>query len=283
MQTTSLSLLAGLLLAACADPDPMPSEPESVAEAVAGSEGWTFSVVPQQSASKTAAQWVPLLASIRETTGIPLVFETRKDIPTFEETLADGLPDLAYMNPYHYAVFHESAGYEALARAKDKRIKGIMVARKDSEVESLGDLEGMEVAFPAPAAFAATLLSRAELAIQSVDVVSLYVGSHDSVYRNVAAGASPAGGGIVRTFNAMPEEVSEQLRVIWTSDGFTPHAIAAHPRVPVEVVEAIRAALIGMDQTPGGAEILERIKIKGFERGEDKDWDDVRALNLEAL
>lgn len=284
---SKLFLPVGLgLLASCggdasgpepsASEDPLPHQGEELPT-------FTFSVVPQQSASRSAEQWLPILAAVSSAAGVKLQFVTERDIPEFERSLRAGKPDVAYMNPYHYEVFHGEAGYEAIARAKDKRIKGILVARTDSEIESIEDLAGLEVAFPAPAAFAATLLPRAELARRELGIQPRFVSSHDSVYRNVASGTLPVGGGVVRTFKAMPEDVTRQLRVIWTSEGFTPHAIAVHPRVPAETVEKIQAALIGLAQAPGGGDLLEAIKLKGFERGEDADWDDVRALGLEGL
>ena len=42
-------------------------------------------------------------------------------------------------------------GYQAVARARDKRIRGIIVVPKDSPIESLAELDGKELAFPAPA------------------------------------------------------------------------------------------------------------------------------------
>jgi len=284
--------LLGLGLAASCGEEPVSVASNAPQEQTAkGDEGpneeevptYTFSVVPQQSASRSAAQWVPLLAKVSEVAGVRLRFVTERDIPEFERSLRSGKPDIAYMNPYHYEVFHDVAGYEALARAKDKQIKGILVARTDSGINGIEDLVGMEVAFPAPAAFAATLLPRAEMARRDLGIKPRFVSSHDSVYRNVASGNLPVGGGVVRTFNAMPADVSDQLRVIWTSEPFTPHAIAAHPRIPQEVLEKIQTALLGLDEAPGGADLLEPIKLKGFVRGEDADWDDVRALGLEGL
>lgn len=279
-----LALALGLLTSCGGgSPEAEPAGPAAPSSPRADVPTYTFSIVPQQSAKKSADQWMPLLAAVSEAAGVNLRFVTERDIPEFERSLREGRPDIAYMNPYHYEVFHADAGYGALARAKDKRIKGILVARKDSEIDGIEDLAGLEVAFPAPAAFAATLLPRAELARRELGVTPRFVSSHDSVYRNVASGTLPVGGGVVRTFNAMPPEVSDQLRVIWTSEGFTPHAIAAHPRVPSEVVERVQAALISLHEAPGGMGLLDPIKLKGFERAEDSDWDDVRALGLEGL
>ncbi len=262
-----------------------PPAPAEGAEAAASGPTFTFSVVPQQSATKSAAQWVPLLKAVSDASGVELKFRTKKDIPEFQSSLSKGEPDIAYMNPFHYEVFHNSpsAKYTAFAKAKDKRIKGVIVARADSDIEAIEDLDGLDVAFPAPHAFAATLLPLAECAAKGLEVNKEYVSSHDSVYRNVASGTFPAGGGVIRTFKAMPTDVSEQLKIIWTSEGFTPHAIAAHSRVPAEVVAAVQEALLELHETPEGLALLEPIRLKGFERGEDRDWDDVRALKLGGL
>lgn len=61
-----------------------------------------------------------------------------------------------------------------------------------------------------------------------------YVSSHDSVYLNVAKGLFPAGGGVKRTFNNIPKETRKQFKVLWTTDPYTLHAIAARPDIESE-------------------------------------------------
>ena len=53
-----------------------------------------------------------------------------------------------------------------------------------------------------------------------------------------------------RTFNNTSPKVKEQLKVLWKSPGYTPHAIANHPRVPEDVVKSIQAAMLAMSQDP---------------------------------
>ena len=242
-----------------------------------------FGIVPQQSATKLATLWTPIIEFINERTGLDIRFATAPNIPEFERRLAKGKYQLAYMNPYHFVVFNESPGYRAIAHAKDKRIKGIMVVRKDSTIESLGELAGRSLAFPSPAAFAASILTRAELAAQSIAFEPVYVSSHDSVYRSVAKGLFPAGGGIVRTFKNLEPEIRDQLRILWTSRGFTPHAVASHPGLDAEHRRRIGEALLAMDSDEHGRQLLQAIKLSGFEAAEDADWDDVRALKLDLL
>jgi len=240
----------------------------------------TFAVVPQQSASKLAKLWNPIIEHIELNSGIKIKFATAPDIPTFEKRLFEGEYDIAYMNPYHYVVFHDSTGYQALAKARDKRIKGIIVVAKDSPINRFADLNNMPLAFPAPAAFAATILTQSALTANNVNFTPKYVSSHDSVYLTVAKGIYPAGGGVLRTFNNVAPEIKAKLNVFYTTEGFTPHAIATHPRVTPEQITKIQHALSDMEDSEPGLELLKSINLKGFEKATNSDWDDIRALQL---
>jgi phosphonate transport system substrate-binding protein len=79
-----------------------------------------------------------------------LSFRTAKNIPEFEKQLAAGNYDFSYINPYYYTVFSQNPGYRAFGRQADKRIRGIMVVRKDNPIKSLKDLFGSTIAFPTP-------------------------------------------------------------------------------------------------------------------------------------
>lgn len=235
----------------------------------------TVGIVPQQSATRLARIWTPVLDAIAEASGHQLRFSTAKDIPTFEACLAQGAYDIAYMNPYHYTVFHDQAGYTAFARQQDKQLRGLIVVRNDADIESLADLEGADIAFPSPAAFGASVIPRAELRATDVSFTPHYVKSHDSVYRAVSAGLMPAGGGVMRTFNTVDDTVRADLKIIYRTDGYTPHAFAAHPDLPDAMVTDIRSAMQGLS-----ADMLASLGMAGLEAAEDGDWDDVRGLNL---
>ncbi len=249
----------------------------------ASAETVTLSVVPQQSASKLARLWTPIVAYLSEKTGHDVRFTTAKDIPTFEARLAEGQYDLAYMNPYHYTVFSHSPGYSAFARQKNKRIKGIVVVRKESPLIDMSELEGEKLAFPSPAAFAASVLPRSHMRSEGIGITPQYVSSHDSVYLGVARGLFPAGGGVMRTFNNTDPSVRAELRVLWTTKTYTPHAFASHPRVPAPVVSEILNAMLEMNEDPEGKALLDSINFKGMQTAQDSDWDDVRGLGIELL
>ena len=244
---------------------------------------FSFGIVPQQSATKLAKKWVPILRYVSKQTGIKLRFATASNIPVFESRLAEGKYDFSYMNPYHFTVFHESPGYQAFAKVANKYIKGIVVVHKDSVYSDIAELKDQTVVFPAPAAFAATILPKANFKNEGIAINYKYVSSHDSVYRNVAAGLFPAGGGILRTLGNVDPEIKNQLRVLWTSKGYTPHAFATHSRVSDEIVTSVRRVMDEMSEDPEGQALLEAINVKDLEPANNEDWDDVRALNLHLL
>ncbi|WP_218940241.1 phosphate/phosphite/phosphonate ABC transporter substrate-binding protein [Denitrobaculum tricleocarpae] len=241
-------------------------------------ESFVFGIVPQQSASRLAQAWVPFMERLSDVSGYRIEFATAKDIPTFEACLAKGAYDIAYMNPYHYTVFHDLAGYQAIARVRDKRLRGILVARKDASLENLEHLSGNAVAFPSPAAFGASVIPRAELKARGIDISPNYVKSHDSVYRAVAAGLMPAGGGVMRTFNNVPADIRDQLKIVYRTDGYTPHAFAVSSRMNGAQSEALFEAM--QQVAANDAQTLQPLGMKGFVQAANADWDDIRALQL---
>lgn len=244
---------------------------------------YTFGVVPEHSITALARVSVPLLNAAQEKSGLRLRFATAPDIPTFEQRLAAGEYDFAFMDPYQYTIFHQRPGYQVFAKEKDRPLEGIVVVRRDAPYRELADLKGQTLVFPAPAAFAATLLVRADLTRRGITITPRFVISHDSVYLNVARGFYPAGGGIVRTFERLPPEIHDQLRILWTTQPVTPNAIAAHPRVPAAVVERLQQAMLNLDDDAAGRAALEGISFKGITTARDSDYDAMRALHIELL
>ncbi len=244
---------------------------------------YLFGVVPQQAVVELAKDWTPILIYLSNKTGYSLRFASAKDIPTFESRVAEGEYDIAYMNPYHYSVFHRAPGYKAFAKEEGRLLKGVIVVKKTSAYSDLQALKGETVAFSGPAAFAASILTQGEFGKLGIAIVPKYVASHDSVYLSVARGVFAAGGGVAKTLDDTSPEIKDQLRVLWSSVGFTPHPFAAHPRVPSDLVEKVQRAMIAMAGEPEGAALLKAIGFKGIVVAADKDYDDVRRLRIKVI
>jgi len=243
-----------------------------------GSVPVVFGVVPQQSPARLAKLWSPFLNELSRSLGRQVRFATAADIPTFEERLGTGLYDIAYVNPAQYVRHHRGSDYHALARVGAHQLQGIIVVAKDFPGSTLSDLDRAEVAFPAPTAFGASILTQSDLIDANVRFEPRYVKSHDSVFRSVALGLIAAGGGVPRTLARMPDHVIADLRVLHKTRKVSPHAFTAHARIPLSQRVKIANALTEIHKTSDGAVAAKLLGFKPIIHASDADWNDVRDL-----
>ena len=235
----------------------------SLAFPAAADRVYTVGVVPQFEARALAEIWVPILEELETRTGLTLRMVGSPRIPEFEEGFEAGEFDFAYMNPHHMLVANNKQGYLPLVRDGGRQLFGILTVRKDSPIESVADLDGKIVSFPAPNALGAALLMRADLdSIHGIKVDPVYVSTHTSSYLNVVLGRAVAGGGVMGTFNKQKDEIKDQLRVLYETRRMPPHPLAAHPRIPVEVREKVRNAILEMAATNAGEKLLSNIPMR---------------------
>lgn len=238
----------------------------------------TLGVVPQQSPLKLSKKWNQITKYLQEETGINIVFKTEKSIPDFERALYSGTYDLAYMNPYHFIVANKEQKYQAFTRA-DKNIEGILLSKDKNFSLDSTYLEGKTFLFPAPNAFAATLLTKFEFrTLYNFDIDKkakvLYVNSHDSVYKGVARGVGDIGGGIVRTYNNFQDKNDkDKIFIIYKTKAYPSHPIAAHPRLDNEVVLKLQKAFLNMPD-----ELKKILSIKNFIITDSKEYEVIKKV-----
>lgn len=240
---------------------------------------YVFGVTPQFERRQLFAIWQPILAELTRRTGQRFELATAPNIRDFERAYNAGTYDFAYMNPY--LVVENPQRYVPLVRDANP-IRGILVVRRDSPVRGPADLQGAEIAFPAPNAIGASLLIRAELTRNfHVSYTPRYVQSHTSVYLSVAQGLAAAGGGVEKTLDEQKDAVKSLLRVVHTTAPVASLPLAAHPRVPAATRESVRDALLAMAATPEGARLLQEIPMRRPVATSAKDYEPLRALGLQ--
>jgi len=222
---------------------------------------YTVYVVPQFEQRKLYAVWSPIVEDLKRRTGLNFKLITTLNVDDFHKAHAWGEFDFVYVSSYTLTRFHDTQGYIPLV-ADAAPISGIVVVRKDSPIKSVADLDGKIVAFPSPYSIAASLLVRSDFdQIHHVQITPLNASTHSSVYLHVAKGLAAAGGGANKTLQEQSEPIREQLRVIYTTRSFPSHPIAAHPRVPREVRDKVRDAILAMAGTREGQEMLAKVPM----------------------
>lgn len=252
--------------------------------ALAGGEGHTYTVgvVPQFEASKLHAIWRPILDRIEHKTGYHFKLRGSPGIPEFEREFVEGAFDFAYMNPYHLVMANEAAGYIPLVRDHGRQLFGVLVVRKDSDIDDPRQLQGKPVAFPSPNALGASLQMRQELHDKfGVTTRPRYVKTHDSVYLNVLLGKAVAGGGVQKTLNRQKPAYRKALRIIYTTTKVAPHPLAALPSVPEKVRNAVQQALLEMGRDENDRKLLLKIPMKAIGVASLSDYEPLKQMGLE--
>jgi phosphonate transport system substrate-binding protein len=242
---------------------------------------YSIGVVPQFEQRKLYAIWKPIVDDLSKRTGLTFNLVTTLKIQDFEKAIVRGEFDFAYINPYHVIQAHDTQGYIPLV-ADAMPLRGIIVVRKDSPIQKPEELNGKVVAFPSPNALGASMLVRSELdQIHHLTITPLYVTTHSSVYLHVAKDLAAAGGGVEKTLQEQDESIRSQLRVIYTTRPCPSHPVAAHPRVSKEVREKVRKALLAMNESSEGKELLLKIPAKQLIPVNYADYEAMRSWGLE--
>ena len=222
---------------------------------------FSFEVVPQFTAAKVYSTWSPLLQRVGQETGMCFELRVAPNIPEFEQRLLKGDPQFVYLNPYHAVLGYQKRKYQPLLADSEDLLTGILVVRTDSSIKTLEDLKGKTVSFPAPNAFAASLLIRAELAKRKINTNAVFVKTHSNVYRSVIGQDAAAGGGVNNTLDNEAPEVRQQLRVLYETPAYTPHPIATHPNVPAAARERFFKAILKLTQDEEGRKLLDGVNL----------------------
>lgn len=261
--------LLGIVLAGL--PSPSPAQ-----------QSYSFGIVPQFEARRLSEIWLPILAELEKRTGYHFRMVGSPRIPEFEAAFVQGAFDFVYLNPYHALVAGSEQGYEAIVRDGGRELFGVLVVRKDSPYQTVADLEGQAIAFPAPNALGAALLMRADLTRNfGLHYTASYVATHSSAYLNVILGEAAAAGGVMATLQRQDPFVRDHLRVLYETTRVPPHPITVHPRVPREVANAVQQAFLDMADTEEGAALLAKIPMRKAAKASQQDYEILRDLRLE--
>jgi len=221
----------------------------------------SVSIVPQLSHSITYSKWAPILEYVGQKTGQCFNLEVPENIPTFEKLLFSGQPDFAFANPYHQVIAKNRKGYSPLFIDGKTKLTGILVVKQDSAIKSIQQLQGREIAFPSPNAFAASLLIRAELAKKGIFIKPRYLKTHANAYRGVVMGDFVAAGGVNNTLQREETALKENLKILYETSEYAPHPFIVNPRVPLKVRKSVTEAFISLSNSDFGKKLLEDVQI----------------------
>lgn len=219
----------------------------------------------------------------REIKGIDFKVEASLNYAAYDEKLARGEFHFSLPNPYQTVVSLDH-GYRVFGKmGDDDNFRGIILVRKDSGIETVQDLKGKPVSYPAPTALAATMMPQYYLYQQGLDVINdldnRYVGSQESSVMNVYLGHTVAGSTWPPPWQALVKErpqLAEELEIKWQTEPLPNNGLVARHDVPQAVVDQVAELLFNLHTHEQGRQMLEKMELSRFEPASDDTYQSVR-------
>lgn len=284
-----LGALLGVALAAmsaCGEGQRQDYEPEYGPSAFPGTAEYVFGIHPQRNPEKLHAVFGPLIDYLNASlNGVRLVFEASRNYAAFDMRIAAREFAFVLPNPYE-TLLAIDAGYRVFAKmGNDADLRGLIIVRRDSGIDAIGDLRGKAISFPAPTALAATMMPRYFLRRRGLDVErdieARFVGSMESSLLNIHRGNVAAGTAYPpawRMFMRERPELARDLQVLWETESLPNNSVMARNDVPPELVERVRDILLSMHTTEAGRAVLAGMDLPYFESAADTTYAPVRAF-----
>lgn len=217
---------------------------------------YSFGVLSQRSAVLTAQYWNPILEYVEGKTGIRLLLKAARTAPESNAAQERGEFDFVYSNTIFLPKM-TAANYQVILQPLDEAIRGQIVTLEASPIQSLKELDGLEVGFPSQAAFVGYAVPMDALLRLGVTVKPVFGGNQEGIMGQLKAGRVIAAGVNNQVMRSFAARENLRYRVLWESPPFKNLPISAHPRVPKATVDAVRAAIDGMENDPAGRKVLE--------------------------
>jgi len=222
---------------------------------------YTLAVIPNMPAVTMHKNWTPFVEQLSKDIGARIELKVYDKIGTFMSESEAGIPDLIYSAPNMFFLAYQKQKYVPLVRSS-LMLTGQVFVRKDSPYKTLNDLQGKTIAFVGPKNVCSVITRHALLTgVGSIDYNSAYSGSTINVAKSVLLGKADAGATLdVSMMNDVPEMLAE-FRILLETEKVASHPLAAHPRMPKKVREAVTRAVMAMDKTEPGKKLLAAVKL----------------------
>jgi phosphonate transport system substrate-binding protein len=255
-----------------------------------GEQPYAFNVLNQRSIALSSQYWNPILLYVSRKSGVPLELKLAKTTKEGNLLAEQGAYHFLYTNHF-FTPERDRLGFRVIARASGAGIRGQIVVPKDSAIKTMQELNGKDVAFASPDAFAAYWLPMDALLKNKINVKPIFTANQEAGLAQLKVGTVAAMGVNDSIIRRYASREGFEYRLLWDSELYNDLCIMASPKVPAQKVAAVRDAFVGMLNDPEGRKVLEAgaelLKIGegnlGFIASSDRDYENYRAFYKKTL
>ncbi len=247
-----------------------------------------FGFTPVLGETEMRAEFDPLVAYLSDSIGQKVVLYVAKNYGDLRTQMEAGAVDIGSFSPFAYVDAARGGKIRIIAQSiidGAATYRGIIVARKDSGLKTMADLQGKRFAFVDPKSASGYVYPRAMLMEKGINPESyfketIFAGDHNKVIAAVLGGRVDAGA----TYDNAPVIAkaagvpTENLVILASTDPIPHDAIAVRIGLDEALAKKIQTALVDMDKSEAGRRIIanSKKKLTGHVVAEDRLFDIVR-------
>ena len=253
--------------------------------------GWpdklVFGVIPTDTATNMTERYDSLVNYLEKKLGIKIDFKVSTDYAAVVTGMQFKHIDFAYYGPKAYVEAATRADAEAfvieVAAESGKGYYGIIIARKESNLKTIQDLQGKSFAFTDPSSTSGNLVPKVyflnELKVDPDKYFSkvMYSGSHEAsilaVKNGKIDGAATNDLDMARG-DKKAWDAEKDFTVIWKSKLIPGSPIAYRKDLPDSLKKALKDAFVSYNDPQG----LNKLKLTGFAPVADDVYNSIRDL-----
>jgi phosphonate transport system substrate-binding protein len=257
------------------------------ASAVRGADGpLLVGVFPRYNAAETTTRYTPLANYLQERLHRKVALLTSKDFQSFWRGIEDRRYDIVQYNQYHY--IRSAKTYQVIAHNKEfgkSTMAGALYVRKDSGITDLKQLRGGTVLFgggeDAMISYIVPVYLMLQAGLKKDEFKSQFavtpINSVIGVYHKQAEAAGSAD-------NALGQPVirnainTDELTALAVSEQLLQLPWAVKRTTSASLRDAIQSALVDLENTEAGRNILKTALLTGIGKAQDKDYDPHRKM-----
>jgi len=246
----------------------------------------TMGIFPRLNASETTKRYAPLADYLSKRLGRKVVLVTSKDFNSFWQGIEEQRYEIVQYNQYHY--IRSAKTYRVVAHNKEfgkSTLAGVLYVRKDSGITNIAQLRGRTVLFgggeDAMIGYIAPVYMLLQAGLKKDEFKAQFainpINSVIGVYRKQADAAGSGDGAVEQPVlkNAIN---TDELSVLAVSEELLHLPWAVKRTMPAKQFEAIRSALVDLEHSEAGRQILKSAVLTGIGRADDKDYDPHRNM-----
>ena len=247
-----------------------------------------FGFTPVLGQTEMRAEFQPLTDYLSDAIGQKVVLSIARDYGDLRTQMEAGAVDIGSFSPFAYVDAAQGGKIRIIAQSiidGSATYRGIIVARKDSGLKALADLQGKRFAFVDPKSASGYLYPRSMLIEKGINPESffratMFAGDHNKVIAAILEGRADAGSTydnaiVIAKAAGVP---TENLVTLASTDPIPHDAIAVRVGLDDALAKKIQTALVNMDKTEAGRRVIavSKKKLSGHVIAQDSLFDVVR-------